>query len=280
MSLYLVLGSPVSHSLSPAMMNAAFESVGRSDRYEAREIDPATWPKCMRALHTEGIAGANVTVPLKEGAVVGAWEVTDVAREIGAANTLERLGHGWRADNTDGPGFLNWMSERNVGVYATREALVLGAGGSARAIVWAMLRAGCPHVRLANRTRERAEALLESLGRGRLREKLDRVSVEAPGRPAPEGGLVIHCTSLGLRPDDPSPISPDHLEGAAAYLDLVYPDPPGVRAAREARVKADDGLGLLVHQGVLSFERWTGIRPDARLLREAVDTELRRRRGV
>lgn len=279
MNRYLVIGSPVAHSLSPAMMAAAFGSIGRPDTYEAREIRPEDWPGALRALHREGIAGVNVTVPHKEKARADAWEVTQVAREIGAANTLQRLPHGWLADNTDGPGFLDWVSDTGVGVYTTREALVLGAGGSARAVVWALLRAGCPHVRIANRTAERAHELAASLRENGLGERTDRITVESPGERAPEGGLVINCTSVGLRMDDPSPIEPNAVAPAAAYLDLVYGAPSGVATARQAGVRTEDGLGLLVAQGALAFERWTGVRPDRRVLFAAAEAERVRRKA-
>lgn len=268
MTRYLVVGSPVAHSLSPAMMSAAFAAAGIDASYEAREIPPSDWPSEMDALHDEGIAGVNVTVPHKHGALAGAREGSATASAIGAANTLIRLENGWRADNTDGPGFLAWVEELDAAGLLEREALVLGAGGSARAIVWALRHAGCPRVRLANRTRARAQELAS-----------EHVHVEAPGERAPDGGLVVNCTSLGLGADDPAPIDAERLRGAGYYLDLVYPDPPGIRSAAAAGVPSADGLGLLVAQGALSFERWTGVAPDRARMREAAGSELRRRPG-
>ena len=256
MKRYLVVGSPVAHSLSPAMMTAAFAASGLDAQYAAREILPERWPASMVELHREGIAGVNVTVPHKEGALTGAAGATDFARAIGAANVLVRRADGWLADNTDGPGFLEW-------------ARAEGAGGSARAVVWALLEAGCPRVRVVNRSRARADALVRAAP-GRIRS-------EPPGAKAPEGGLVVQCTSLGLRPDDPLPMPLELLEGAGRVLDLVYPATPFVRAARERGLDAADGLGLLVAQGVLSFERWTGLSVDASILRHAAEGELQRR---
>jgi shikimate dehydrogenase len=266
---YLVVGSPVAHSLSPAMMTAAFAASRLDAEYAAREILPERWPASMVDLHREGIAGVNVTVPHKEGALTGAAGATDFARAIGAANVLVRRADGWLADNTDGPGFLEWARAEGVEPWLAREALVLGAGGSARAVVWALLEAGCPRVRVVNRSRARADALVRAAP-GRIRS-------EPPGAAAPQGGLVIQCTSLGLRPDDPLPMPLELLEGAGRVLDLVYPATPFVRAARERGLDAADGLGLLVAQGVLSFERWTGLRVDASILRHAAEGELQRR---
>lgn len=269
MKTFLVVGSPITHSLSPAMMTAAFAAAALDARYEAREIPPQDWPAAMSALHREGIAGANVTVPHKEGALVGSLDATPVARAIGAANVLVRREDGWLADNTDGPGFLEWVRAEAAEPWLEREAMVLGAGGSARAVVWALLQGGCPLVRVVNRSRTRADALARAAP-GRIRS-------EPPGAPGPEAGLVVQCTSLGLNADDPLPMRIELLDGAARVLDLVYPATQFVRAARERGLAASDGLGLLVAQGALSVERWTGHCPDARILRDAADAELRRR---
>jgi shikimate dehydrogenase len=272
---YLVLGDPVAHSLSPVMMAAAFRSAGLDATYAARRVPVADWPGTLDALHREGIAGCNVTVPHKARALADALAATEAARGIGAANTLVRRDGGWEADNTDGPGFLDWVAQLGDGALAAREALVLGAGGSARAVVWALLQSGCPRIRLANRTVARAEELAADAGGAAGAP--GRVVAEAPGASAPVGGIVVNCTSLGLRSGDASPLAPSRLAGAARFLDLVYPDPPGVRAAREAGVPAADGVGLLVAQGARSFRRWTGQDADAVAMRAAVDDAIRRR---
>lgn len=268
---YLVIGYPVAHSLSPAMMVAAFDAAGLSARYDAREIRPEDWSTAMADLLHEGLAGVNVTVPHKRLALAGAATSTERAREIGAANTLVRRATGWEADNTDGPGFLDWVDSVGAAELLGREVLVLGAGGSARAVVWALRSVGCPRVRLANRTRERAQALIAEVG--------GAVTAEALGEPAPSGGLVVNCTSLGLAPQDPAPIEGPLLRPAALYLDLVYGDPSGVREARAAGVTAEGGLGLLVAQGARSFEAWTGVVPDRVAMRAAVEAEAARRAG-
>jgi len=270
---YLVVGSPVAHSLSPAMMNAAFRAAGIDAVYEAREIPPERWPAAMEALWRDGIAGANVTVPHKEGALAAAREASDTAREIGAANTLIRTDDGWRADNTDGPGFITWLVELGLTDAARKETLVLGAGGSAREVAWALQRMGAERIRIANRSVERAEELVRTLGEG------EATAESIDGARAPEGGLVVNCTSLGLRDGDPLPIGAQALAGAKAVLDLVYPDTALVLAARRAGIRAEHGLGMLVHQGCLAFERWTSRLPGPRVLAGAAAEETRRRKG-
>jgi shikimate dehydrogenase len=276
------------------MMRAAIREAGLPATYEAREIPRARWPAAMADLHAEGVAGANVTVPHKVGALSGAREATGVARAIGAANTLIRVERGWRADNTDGPGFVAWVTELGHEDALGREALLIGAGGAARAVLWALLDAGCPRVRLRNRTRERAESLAARLPP----EARARVAIETPGADGPtaragragggpmgeappegiEGGIVVNCTSLGLRPGDPLPIRPESLTKASCLLDLVYPDPPLVREAERMGIPSHDGIGLLVSQGALSFERWTGFAPDRKAMTTAIREELARRR--
>ena len=270
---YLVIGHPVAHSLSPAMMSAAFRAAGIEAVYQARDIPPERWPAAMDDLWREGIAGANVTVPHKEGALAGAREATEAAREIGAANTLIRTQDGWRADNTDGPGFITWLVELDLADAARKETLVLGAGGSARAVAWALRRIGAERIRVANRTVERAEELVRGLGGGEATaEAIEQAK-------APLGGLVVNCTSLGLREGDPLPVGAQALTGAAAVLDLVYPDTALVLAARRAGIRAEHGLGMLVHQGCLAFSRWTSVAADPRTLVTATAEESRRRAG-
>ncbi|MDP6460469.1 MAG: shikimate dehydrogenase [Gemmatimonadota bacterium] len=260
---FLVVGCPVAHSLSPVMMAAAFRAAGVPGEYAAREIPPSSWPDAMDDLFLEGIAGINVTVPHKEGALAGAATASAEARAIGAANTLVRADHGWHAENTDAPGFLDWVREADGGDLLREDALVLGAGGSARAVVVALLRANCPRVWIANRTRPRAEQLANALG-------AERVSVVERDDASPQG-LVVNCTALGMHPADALPLAAGSLAGAGLVMDLVYPETNLVRAAREAGVAAHDGSGLLVAQGARSFQLWTGFTADRRAMREAVE---------
>jgi shikimate dehydrogenase len=269
----LVVGSPIGHSLSPVMMTAALRSARLEGTYEAREIPSERMPAALVELHDEGIAGVNVTLPHKEVALAAAVEVTERAREIRAANTLVRLAEGWLADNTDGPGFLDWLTGLGRPDLLDREAVVLGAGGAARAAVWALLKGGCPAVRLVNRTRARADAIAEDWA-GRVRvEAMDALRAALPA------GLVVNCTSLGMRANDPPPLPPELLSGTAQLLDVVYPDTPLVRAARERGIPAEDGVRFLVAQGARSFALWTGVAPDKRVMLAAVQAELARRAG-
>jgi shikimate dehydrogenase len=243
-----VLGYPVAHSRSPAMMNAAFAHLGLDWRYLKLPVPPERFGETVRALPGSGYRGANVTIPHKVAAHDAADDLTDAARAVGAANTLVFEDGRILADNTDAGGLLDALGEP---VPAT--ALVLGAGGAGRAAVWALREAGAD-VAIWNRTAARAEALASEL------------SVQHVAEPE-SAELVVNATAVGL---DGS--GRDSAGDAAAELHLTSIDPPAVlvdmvygaeptplarwAAARGARVV--DGLEVLVRQGARSLERWTG----------------------
>jgi shikimate dehydrogenase len=269
----VVLGHPIGHSLSPAMMTAALRAAGIEGTYTARDLPPPLARADLDALLEEGVHGANVTVPHKEAALACADDASDAARAIGAANLLARgSGGGWHAHNTDAPGFLEWIESFAPARARAGRAVVLGAGGSARAVVWALLSRGADRVHIVNRTRARAEALAAAFG--------ERVVVVDPReglRALPDDALFVQCTSLGLRPDDALPIDDAALARAGCVLDLVYPNTPFVRAARVHGLPAEDGLGLLVAQAALGFALWTGCEADRNAMRAAAREELSRR---
>jgi shikimate dehydrogenase len=253
-----VLGWPVAHSRSPAMHNAALRAVGLRDwRYQRLPVAPELLLETVRALPGAGFAGANVTIPHKEAALALADEATDAARAIGAANTLSFApGGAVAADNTDAPGLL-----AALGDLRPERALILGAGGSARAAAYALAQAGAA-VAVWNRTPERARALAADLG------------VEAVSVPV-AADMLVNCTSAGLT--DPSstfkelPLKADSVGEYACVVDLVYRT-GGTVLAQEARRRGSrviDGLEILVQQGALSFEGWTGRAAPVQVMREA-----------
>jgi shikimate dehydrogenase len=230
------------------MHEAAFRAAGLEGwRYQRLPVPPELFAETVGALGPAGFAGANVTVPHKEAALAVADEASDAARAIGAANTLTFADGAIQAENTDAPGFLAALPEPP----RDRTALVLGAGGSARAVVWALVQAGARDVMVWNRTPERAEALCAALG-GR-----------AVPEPAP-ADLLVNCTAVGLGGGsegfDQLPVAPGALASYPTVVDLAYGDAETelVRAARERGAAVVDGLEILVRQGALSFEIWTG----------------------
>jgi shikimate dehydrogenase len=256
-----VLGRPVSHSRSPAMHNAALAAMGLGGewRYEAIEVDPAGFERLVDAMPGEGFRGANVTVPHKGAALAVADAVSEVAGEIGAANTLTFEERGVRADNTDAPGLLAALGSRSL---RERRALVLGAGGAGRAAVWALCREGA-RVEVWNRTPLRAKHLCAEVG-GR--------TVAAPDVAAYE--LIVNTTAVGLRGEDPFaelPLSRRDLHEGQLVLDMVYGEEPTelLRAAADAGAETVDGIEVLVQQGALSLRAWVGRQPPLEPMRAA-----------
>jgi shikimate dehydrogenase len=256
-----VLGWPVAHSRSPAMHNAALAALGlREWRYQRLPVPPQLFAETTRALGSVGFLGANVTIPHKQAALALATEASPAAREIGAANTLTFGADGTiAAENTDAPGLIAAL-ERMSGLPAHPRVLVLGAGGSARAVVWALREAGASEVSVWNRTPERARTLARELG----------VRATATVEPA---DLLVNCTSVGLRTGTDVERSATEAEalnqlgltfdqvGSYSYVvDLVYrPGPTQLLAAAQAHgARTVDGLDVLVAQGALSLELWTG----------------------
>jgi shikimate dehydrogenase len=244
-----VCGWPVAHSRSPAMHNAALAAVGLDDwRYLKMPLPPELFEETVRALPASGYRGANVTIPHKHAALALADTRTPAAEAIGAANSLTFDDGTIEADNTDAPGFLAALGEDPRGL----RALVLGAGGAGRAVAWALREAGAAEVRVWNRAPERAAALADELG------------VTCDPRPA-ACDLLVNATSVGLtrRLDEAATLEALHLTGLEPppiVADLAYGDQPTplLEWAARAGSRTVDGLEVLVRQGALSFERWTG----------------------
>jgi len=256
-----VLGWPVAHSRSPAMQNAALAALGMADwHYQLLPVPPELLAQTTRGLGGAGFVGANVTIPHKQAALALADSASEAARTIGAANTLTFAADGAiAAENTDAPGLIAAIGEPLAG----KRALVLGAGGSARAAVWALREAGAAEVAIWNRTGERAAALAHELGARAVGE--------------PQGAdLLVNCTAVGLAPAPGEELAQLGLTAALVgefetVVDLVYREEPTelLAAAQAQGARTLDGLEMLVAQGALSFELWTGREAPLDAMREA-----------
>jgi shikimate dehydrogenase len=254
-----VVGWPVAHSLSPAMQNAALAAAGLAGtwRYQLLPIPPELFHETVKALPESGFRGVNVTIPHKEAALGLSDTATDRARAIGAANTLIFEDQQIHADNTDAPALINALP------FVPETALVLGAGGSARAAVWALKDAGARDVRIWNRTAERAQNLARELG-------ARAVAVAEPA------DVLVHCTSSGLDEAEEMlktlPIDADELDNYRCVVDFVYRGSatPLVQAAKQRSIQVVGGMELLVGQGALAFEQFTGVAADLNRMRAAV----------
>ena len=248
-----VLGFPVRHSLSPAMHNAAFRELGLDWIYLVFEVAPDSVDAAFAGARALGFGGLSVTIPHKAAALAAVDEATAAARAIGAVNTIVPRDDGsLLGDNTDGAGFLASLGDEGFDPDG-RVCAVVGGGGAARAVVYALASAGATEVVVVNRTPERAEsaaALAGAAGRVGLAADLDRVD------------LVVNATPLGLAGTGPEafPFDPGLLGAGQLLVDLV-PNPavtPLMRAAQNLGARVAGGLGMLVHQGALAFELWTG----------------------
>jgi shikimate dehydrogenase len=261
MSEVFLFGHPVSHSLSPAVHNAAFKALGLPHRYTTRDVAPERLAEAVGSLRRENALGANVTVPHKENAMRLVDELGEEARAIGAVNTIVRKGSRLVGHNTDAYGFERAMDE----LPAPRRVLLLGAGGAARACLHVLLRLGY-EVEIANRTPARAE---DVAGATVVDGRRARV-VGWPGRDETlVADVVVNSTSLGLHGEDPL----DGIALPAAVVDIVAiaGGTPLVRRARQAQhVAVVDGSTMLLHQAVRSFELWTGVPAPLEVMRAAL----------
>lgn len=256
-----VLGWPVGHSRSPALHGHWLARYGLPGAYVALPVRPGDLAEALAALPKLGFRGVNVTLPHKEAALALAAVATERARRIGAANTLTFLpGGGFEADCTDGEGFIaNLRQSAPAWRPEAGPAVVLGAGGAARAVVDALIEAGVPRIRLANRTRARAEALAEAAG--------PRVAVVdwAAAEAALDGAAtLVNTTALGMEGQPPLDLALERAPDHALATDLVYAPlvTPFLARARERGLATVDGLGMLLHQAAPGFARWFGRRPE------------------
>jgi len=254
-----VLGHPVSHSRSPAMQNAALAALGLEGwRYTAIDAAPEAFEMTVKELTEVGYAGVNVTVPHKQAALALADEASEASQQIGAANTLAFAEGRIEAHNTDADGLLAALPDPPRG----HRTLVLGAGGAARAAIWALLWEGAK-VEVWNRTPERAEEICAELG-GK--------AVTVPRQS--EYDLIVNTSAAGLGGEDPFehlPLERSEFTDHQTVVDMVYGERHSrlLKAAEGARAAVVDGLEILVQQGARSLEIWTGLTPDLDVMREA-----------
>ena len=267
-----LIGWPAAHSRSPLIHHYWLRKLGIEGGYSIEAIPPEGFAEFVSRLSAHGFVGANVTLPHKERAL--ALTVPDTrARAIGAANTLWYDGAELRSTNTDIEGFVGNLDASADGWDGIEEALVLGAGGSSRAVVFGLLDRGIKHVHLANRTMERAQALADQFGAA-----VQPIEWDAIDGVLPRAGLLVNTTSLGMHGQPALEVDVNLLSGEAVVADLVYVplETALLKAARARGLKTADGLGMLLHQAVRGFELWFGQRPEVTPeLRALVEADLR-----
>jgi len=265
-----IVGDPVAHSLSPAMHNAGFRALGLDFVYVAFRVRPAALRAAVRGARALGIAGLNVTVPHKEKVIPLLDELTRPARLAGAVNTVYWRENRLVGDNTDVQGFLHCLAEADYRVRGCR-ALVVGAGGAARAVVAALLRSGARHILVVNRSTARRKALARHF----LRHGARIMTAPLPALQRTESvagvDLVVNATTLGLHGERFLPLAYAATPVHCLFVDLVYGRKTDfLQRARNAGRPTLDGTRMLLHQGAAAFRRWTGKEPPLDIMARAL----------
>jgi shikimate dehydrogenase len=254
-----VIGDPVGHSRSPAMHNAAFDALELDWVYVAFPVRRGEGAAAVRAVATLGLAGLNITMPHKADAAAACDDVSSEAAALGAVNTVVNADGMLAGHSTDGDGFLRALDDEGIAV-AGQRAVVVGAGGAGRAITHALGRNGA-HVTVAARRPDAARSAA-ALAPGGAAVGLDELAVE-------RFDVVVNATPIGMD-GEPPPFDTTLLHHGQFVFDTVYPvETPLLREARARGARAAGGLGMLVHQGALSFSLWTGVEPPLAVMRAA-----------
>lgn len=258
-----IVGHPVKHSRSPLIHGYWIEKYGLQGSYERIDVAPVDFAEFLRSFAERGLIGGNVTIPHKETAFAGVDRRTERAERLKAVNTLwAEDGLVW-GDNTDVLGFMAHL-DRSLGTgweQAVETALVIGAGGAARAVVAGLQDRPVRRILVANRTSSKAEELARDLGGHGTLETLPWEEAE---QALAEAQLIVNTTSLGMVGQPPLALDLDRAPAGTVVADIVYvPLKTPLLAAAEARgLRIVDGLGMLLHQAVPGFERWFGVRPE------------------
>lgn len=260
-----VIGSPVRHSRSPVIMNAAFQAAGMNWVFTAFEVSEADAPASVAAMRALGIRGLSVTMPLKAAVIPALDSLSGDAEALGAVNCIARQGDALVGHNTDGAGLVRSLQLDHGIDLADKRCVVLGAGGAARSVVLALSKSGVRNVAVINRSPERAEVAASLAGPLGSTATLEAVQ---------DADVVINATSVGMGKDaalGESPVPVELLNSSQLIVDLVYkPLRTALLAqAQEVGATAVDGLGMLVHQAALAFEHWSSLTPDLEVMRRA-----------
>ena len=276
-----VIGAPVSHSRSPQMHNAALSKAGLDYIYVPFHVDSDAVAEAIDGFKALNVVGINVTLPHKQAVIPFLTSISREAELIGAVNTLSFVDGEIHGDNTDAPGFLRALEETGASVPVGKDVVVIGAGGSARAVVVALALANARSIVIANRTVSKAIALAEELSeKMNVQEETGHKTIfkgmglqDSRLTDAVRGcALLVNTASSGMDTTHPLLIDPNWLQPSTTVYDIVYTPPMTtlLTAADEKGCTIVGGIGMLVHQGAIAFERWTGIEPCVTTMKEAL----------
>ena len=258
-----IFGYPIDHTLSPVMHNSAFDETGLDIRYIAFKVTPEALPDAVQAVRSLNLLGVNITVPHKENVIPLLDSVNDEASFIGAVNTVTNKDGILTGFNTDGRGFISSLTEEGIAIDG-KDIAIVGTGGASRAISY-YLSEKAARLSLYDIDHAKAEKLAGDLSS--IRGNINLIdSMENIAKP----DIIINATPLGLKPDDPLPVDPGFIDSDMTVCDLVYKTTSLLKEAGKRGAKTIDGSGMLLWQGVLAFELWTGVKPPVDIMRKAL----------
>ena len=274
-----IIGYPIGHSISPIFQQAGLDHLGIDATYEKWEVTPEGVGDFVAGLRAPGTLGINITVPHKQAVIPFLDEVDEWATAAGAVNTIVNHDGHLTGYNTDGLGFLRALLVETGYDPSRTRALILGAGGAARGILLALIRGGVDSLVIANRTLERAETLAQLSSDNGVGSEAISLSGDALTEAAASANLIVNCTTMGMShgPDEHgSPISAAQIPATAIVNDVVYTPllTPILKEAATAGATALGGLHMLVYQGVLSFQMWTGVDAPVDVMLAAATAEM------
>lgn len=274
----LIIGHPLGHTLSPLMHNTAFQELGLPYYYEAEDVPPDGLAEVVGRFRAEGVVGLSVTIPHKEAILPFLDEVDEEVERLGAANTVVLVEGRFVGTNTDGIGFMRSLKEDGGYDPEGRSAVVLGAGGAARAVAAHLALSGADSVVIANRTLSRAERLATDLARAVGRQCFEPLPLEATATAEAirQADCLINATSVGMAGDRRLPVPAALIEPHLVVYDIVYRPlvTPLLEAALARGASIINGLGMLVYQGAEAFRRWTGQEMPIDIVRSTLEAAL------
>ncbi|MCH4825683.1 shikimate dehydrogenase [Planococcus halocryophilus] len=264
---YAVIGDPISHSLSPFMHETWFAEHGIDAAYLPIHVEPSQLEKSFAAMKTLGISGFNITLPHKQSIVPLLGKLEENAMQMNAVNTVNLVGAEYTGSNTDGDGFVRSLLVHSVDKAA--KVLLIGAGGAARGIAFALKRAGFTDVTITNRTYRRAEELAADTNASAI------TLIESEERLA-DFAILIQTTSVGLATGEALPISLERVKAGTMVADIIYNplETPFLKKAEEKNCITVNGVGMFVYQGAIAFEKWTGIKPNTEKMIQLITEKL------
>ncbi|MDN7240411.1 shikimate dehydrogenase [Planococcus sp. N028] len=264
---YAVIGDPIAHSLSPYMHETWFAENGVDASYIPIHVKPADLEKALSALKTLGVSGFNITLPHKEAILPFLDRLDETASIMSAVNTVVVDGNQSSGYNTDGDGFVESLFTTPVDI--SKKVLIIGAGGAARGIAFALKRAGFGTVAIANRTLQRAKELADEVG------GFPMTLAEAENDLG-EFGIIIQTTSVGLSENKALPMSLENIKAGSIAADIIYTplETPFLKKAKEQKCITINGVGMFVYQGAIAFEKWTGVKPDTEKMMKLITSKL------